>query len=94
MGTQTRNRAAWPPSGGGLALTGLVVCLLLLSGGLDGTKGGPARADAACGSPKVKPVVISNFSKVFANQYDKKMRVAVARGRSTAPQAACAPWPI
>lgn len=70
-----------PQVGGFLALSGALACLLLLGGGVDGTKGGPDRAQAACGSLKVDPVVISNFPKMFANQYDKKMRIAVARGR-------------
>lgn len=55
--------------------------MLLLAGGVDGTKGGPARAQASCGSLDVEPVVISRYPKMFANQYDKKMRIAVARGR-------------
>lgn len=76
-----RGRATKLPAFGGfLALTGLLACLLLLAGGVDGTKGGVDRADAACGSLKAKPVVISRFPKMFANQYDERMRVAVSRG--------------
>lgn len=47
-----------------------------------GGPAGPARADASCGTLKVQPEVVSRFSKVFANQYTKKMRIAVDRGRS------------
>ena len=83
MGTETDKRAWNLPSAGALSLlAGALAWALLLSGGVGGTAGGPAHADAACGSLKVKPVVISNYPKVFANQFDKKMRVAVARGRS------------
>lgn len=68
-----------PPVGGFLVLAGTLATLLLLGGGVDGTKGGPDRAEAACGTLKVKPVVISNFPKIFADQFDKKLRVSVSR---------------
>jgi hypothetical protein len=43
--------------------------------------GVPARAEAACGSLKADPVVVSSYPKAFAGQYDKRMKVAVERGR-------------
>lgn len=57
------------------AIAVLVLC------GLPGTgSGGPDPAEAACGALRVQPRVVSKFPKVFANQYDSKMKIAVTRG--------------
>ena len=71
-----------PPLGGGLAGVAVLAWSLLLAGGVDGTRGGPDPAAAACGSLKVEPVVVSSYPKSFASQYDRRMRVAVTRGRA------------
>lgn len=67
----------------GLAAAALLLAaaaVLLLSGLAGGGADGPDRADASCGQLKVQPRVVSKFPKVFANQYDKKMKIAVTRG--------------
>lgn len=60
----------------------LIAGLLLLSGSSNGPGSGPTPATASCGSLKVQAEVVSKFPKVFANQYDKKMRISVKRGGS------------
>jgi len=62
-----------------LAIGAIAATVPLL--GEPGGPTGPARADASCGALKVQPQVVSRFPKVFANQYTKKMRIAVDRGR-------------
>ena len=59
-----------------------IAAIALLTGASNGPGGGPTPADASCGSLKVQPEVVSKFPKVFANQYTKKMRISVNRGRS------------
>ena len=74
---------AYNKSRRGLAAAALLlaaVAVLLLSGLLGGGANGPDRADASCGSLAVQSRVVSKFPKVFADQYDKKMKIAVSRG--------------
>lgn len=80
MGTMN---SAYNKSRRGLAVAALLlaaVAVLLLSGLAGGGADGPDRADASCGQLKVQPRVVSKFPKVFANQYDKKMKIAVTHG--------------
>lgn len=66
---------------GALAITFALALMLMLSGGVGGSGGAPATAEAGCGKLKVRPQVVSRFPKVFANQYEKKLKVSVNRGR-------------
>ena len=66
----------------GGASIALIAALILFSGAANGPGAGPTHADASCGALRVQPEVVSKFPKVFANQYDKKMRISVQRGRS------------
>lgn len=84
MKRQMRDRAAsYGRAVGSLGAVWALASVLLLSGGVGGSNGTPAPAAAGCGSLKVTPEVISNYPKVFASQYDKKLRVSVQRGRSS-----------
>ena len=65
---------------GALAIALVLALLLLLSGGIGGTGGGPATAEAGCGKLKVKSTVVSRYPKIFADQYEKKLKVSVQRG--------------
>lgn len=56
------------------------IAALLFSGLAGGGSHGPERADASCGALKVEARVVSKFPKVFANQYGKKLKIAVTRG--------------
>ncbi len=61
-----------------IAAIGAIAALLLIAG-LAGDGGAPTAAQASCGSLKVQTEVVSKFPKVFANQYDKKLRISVKR---------------
>ncbi len=67
---------------GGFLLALLLAVLLLATGRVGGTAGAPTPAQAACGGGlDVKDIqVVSRFSKNFALQYTKKMRIQVTRG--------------
>lgn len=65
---------------GALAIVIALALTLMLSGGVGGSGGAPATAEAGCGQLKVKPEVVSRYPKVFANQYEKKLKVRVQRG--------------
>lgn len=65
-----------------LGVIAAIAAFALLTGVSNGPGSGPTPADASCGSLKVQPEVVSKFPKVFANQYTKKMRISVNRGRS------------
>lgn len=65
-----------------LALALAAAAALSLSGGIGGQSGAPTPAEAGCGHLNVKPQVVSRYPKVFANQYEKKLKVSVQRGRA------------
>jgi hypothetical protein len=69
-----------PTIPGALTLALVLALLLLLSGGVGGSGGDPATAEAGCGKLRVKSEVVSRYPKVFANQYEKKLKVRVQRG--------------
>jgi hypothetical protein len=52
-----------------------------LLAGLPGGSG-PATAIAGCGKLNAEPRIVSRYAKPFADQYDKKLSVAVERGRA------------
>lgn len=56
----------------------LAVALALILGG---SAGAPATAEAGCGKLEVRTDVVSKFPRAFANQYEKRLKVAVQRGR-------------
>ncbi|MCB0866583.1 MAG: hypothetical protein KDB58_12790 [Solirubrobacterales bacterium] len=64
-----------------LALALASVAALSLSGGIGGRGGVPTPAEAGCGHLNVKPQVVSRYPKIFASQYQKKLKVSVQRGR-------------
>lgn len=66
-----------------LAIAFALAFVLSLSGGIGGSGGAPAPAEAGCGKLKVRTQVVSKFPKVFANQYEKKLRISVQHGRGT-----------
>jgi hypothetical protein len=80
--TEALKRTGRGPAGIALliAAVGAIAAMLLLSGLAGGNGNGPTPAQASCGSLKVKTEVVSKFPKVFANQYDKKLRISVKRG--------------
>ena len=79
----TEIKRGWAPRAALVVIVILLVAVLALLGGAGpGPGGGPAPADASCGALRVEPQVVSKFSKVFASQYTKKMRIAVERGGS------------
>ncbi len=78
---QEMTTLAWRAAGA-LAIALLMALALLLSGGIGGSGGSPATAEAGCGKLKVRPQVVSRYPKVFANQYEKKLKVSVNRGRA------------
>jgi hypothetical protein len=59
----------------------LALAFAALLTGLPGGSG-PAPAIAGCGKLNAEPRIVSNYAKPFADQYDKKLRVAVQRGRA------------
>ncbi len=67
---------------GALAFALVLALVLSLSGGVGGSGGAPATAEAGCGKLKVRSEVVSRYPKVFANQYEKKLKVSVQRGGS------------
>lgn len=66
---------------GALAIACALAWALSLTGGIGGADGAPTPAEAGCGQLKVRPEVVSRYPKVFANQYEKKLKVSVNRGR-------------
>lgn len=66
---------------GALLLACALALILTFSGGVGGSGGSPATAEAGCGKLKAHPQVVSRFPKIFANQYEKKLKVSVTRGR-------------
>lgn len=68
---------------GALALACALAVALTLSGKVGGSGGAPTPAQAGCGHLKVRPEIVSKFPKVFANQYEKKLRVSVQHGRGS-----------
>ncbi len=66
---------------GRAAVTLTIVLVLALALVFNGPGGGAAAAAAGCGKLKVRSEVVSRFPRVFANQYEKKLKVAVQSGR-------------
>jgi len=65
-----------------LALAVAIALLLLLTGHVGGSAtGGVERAEAGCGALKVKSSIVTKYSKTFAAQYKKKIRVDVSHAR-------------
>ena len=78
--TNPKSRLPALRNSGAAAVVVVLALALVLSGGVGGSGGAPTQAEAGCGKLKVRSEVISRYPKVFANQYEKKLKVSVKRG--------------
>lgn len=81
MLNQMRKRPArFGSASGALGVACIIALSLTVSGKVGGSNGSPLTAEANCGSLDARPQVISRYGRIFAAQYDKKLRVSVKRG--------------